>query len=105
MMSSASFCSSTSVLVGATGTGRTSFRGLRARITRRAALIVAPVAMPSSITIAIWPAHARGTQISLPPPFDLRKFSVTDRVECSFVDFYSLDHILIPHDDGCRPVD
>jgi hypothetical protein len=39
---------SLSVIVGATGTARTNFLGLRVRVARRAALVVAPVAMLSS---------------------------------------------------------
>jgi len=43
--SSASSRITARVSVGATGTARTSFFGLRGRVARSAALVVAPVAM------------------------------------------------------------
>src|SRR5215471_14836057 len=39
--------------------GQNHFLGLRVRVARRAALVVAPVAMPSSTTIAVQPPISR----------------------------------------------
>ena len=39
--------------VGPTGTASTSLRGLRVRMARSAARVVAPVAMPSSTTMTV----------------------------------------------------
>ena len=78
------------------------------RVARKAARVVAPVAMPSSITIAVCAFDVGGSaiaQIAPAAPLDFGKFGVANGLEVGFRDGGLANDVLVAHDNGRAAVD
>ena len=78
------------------------------RVARKAARIVAPVAMPvidHDCGVAADFSPLPVTQIALMPALYLGQFAVADSLKRGFVDICQLNHFLIAHNDRCGAID
>ena len=92
---------------GATGTASTSFFGPRARTARNAARVVAPVATPSSTTMAICPfasGRIAASEIEPAATLDLFKFARARLLKFLFADIGHGDHVIVTHHDRIAAV-